>query len=308
MTLENTRHCGFTARLDCRYLLHAPAAVDDRTLLVATLHGFSANPEAMLRLTAAMLGPRHVIAAVEGPNQFYLAQGSNEVGYGWATHKHPDSSVRLHHDMLLHVLNEAGREYGIPTSRRILAGFSQPVGMNYRFAATHPGEIHGVIGICGGLPRNWEEGPYQQVTAAVLHIARREDEFYKPEVTERYAERLRLRAADVEFQPSPMPGWQPPLVDHLDPQAARLIQLRAGLLARHHKAGLPADGAAHLAARGFDHASGLLAAQVRQRPGEHERHPASGPPFLRLTSYSNFSPAARSRSTNSWLRGSWKNW
>jgi predicted esterase len=107
--------------------------------------------------------------------------------------------VRLHHDMLLHVLNEAGREYGIPASRRILAGFSQPVGMNYRFAATHPGEIRGVIGICGGIPRNWEEGPYHPVTAAVLHIARREDEFYKPEVTERYAERLRLRAADVEF-------------------------------------------------------------------------------------------------------------
>jgi predicted esterase len=71
--------------------------------------------------------------------------------------------------------------------------------MNYRFAATHPAEIRGVIGICGGIPRNWEEGPYRPVTAAVLHIARREDEFYKPEVTERYADRLRLRAADVEF-------------------------------------------------------------------------------------------------------------
>jgi predicted esterase len=199
MTLENTRHCSFTARLDCRYLVHAPEPLDERAVLVVTLHGFSANPDVMLRLTAAMMGPRHVIAAVQGPNQFYLGMGSNEVGYGWATHKHPDSSVRLHHDMLLHVLNEAGREYGIPASRRILAGFSQPVGMNYRFAATHPDEIRGVIGICGGIPRNWEEGPYKPVTAAVLHIARREDEFYKPEVTERYAERLRLRAADVEF-------------------------------------------------------------------------------------------------------------
>src|ERR1022692_3215892 len=27
MTFENTRHCSFTARLDCRYLLHAPEAV-----------------------------------------------------------------------------------------------------------------------------------------------------------------------------------------------------------------------------------------------------------------------------------------
>ena len=199
MNLENIRHCSFTARLDCRYLVYAPETIDDRTVLAVTLHGFSANPEVMLRLTAGMMGPRHVIVAVQGPNQFYLGMASNEVGYGWATHKHPDSSVRLHHDMLLSVLNDAGREYGIPAGRRILAGFSQPVGMNYRFAATHPAEIRGVIGICGGIPRNWEEGNYKPVTAAVLHIARREDEFYKPEVTERYPDRLRLRAADVEF-------------------------------------------------------------------------------------------------------------
>jgi predicted esterase len=147
-----------------------------------------------------MLGPAHVVASVEGPSQFYLAQNLKDVGYSWATHKHSDSSVRLHHDMVRHVLEEAGREYGIPPARRILAGFSQPVGMNYRFAATHPAEIRGVIGICGGVPRNWEDGPYQKVAAALLHIARSEDEFYKPEVTERFAERLRVRADDVEFR------------------------------------------------------------------------------------------------------------
>ena len=218
MTLDNTLHRTFTARLDCHYLLYAPQAVTDRTLLVVTLHGFSANPEVMMRLTALMMGTDQVIAAVEGPNQFYLSQTSNEVGYGWATHKHSESAVRLHHDMLLHVLNEAGREYGIPSGRRILVGFSQPVGMNYRFAATHPNEVRGVIGICGGVPRNWEEGPYRQVTAALLHIARREDEFYKPEVTEGYAERLRLRAADVEFHMLEgghrIPSKAKPIVDH----------------------------------------------------------------------------------------------
>jgi predicted esterase len=199
MNLDDIRHYSFTARLDCRYLAHAPQTISEQAALVVALHGFSANPEAMLRLTAAMVGLQHVVAAVQGPNQFYLGLNSNEVGYGWATHKHPDSSVRLHHEMLKHVFNEAGREYGIPKSRRILVGFSQPVGMNYRFAATHPDQIRGVIGICGGIPRNWEEGPYQTVTASLLHIARREDEFYKPEVTERYPERLGLRAADVEF-------------------------------------------------------------------------------------------------------------
>ena len=149
------------------------------------------------------------------------------MGYGWATHKHPDSSVRLHHDMLLHVLNEAGREYGIPVSRRILAGFSQPVGMNYRFAATHPGEIRGVIGICGGIPRNWEEGPYQsRYSCGRLHIARREDEFYKPEVTERYPG---APAAARRRRGVPHARWRPPLSIQGPAHRGRLARARYGV-------------------------------------------------------------------------------
>jgi phospholipase/carboxylesterase len=101
--------------------------------------------------------------------------------------------------MVLHVLHEAGREYGIPPERRLLLGFSQPVSLNYRFAAACPEAVRGVIGICGGLPSDWESGGRGQVHAAVLHIARREDEYYPPAVTEQYADRLRLRVKDVEF-------------------------------------------------------------------------------------------------------------
>jgi predicted esterase len=199
MSSEAVERRRFSARLDCHYLLRPATEVDGRTLLVAALHGFGSNPEAMLRLTEGLLGPRPVIAAIQAPSQFFLSQHASEVGYCWATQKHSDESVRLHHEMLLHVLDEAGRDYGIPRARRLLAGFSQPVGMNYRFAATHAEAVGGVIGICGGVPKNWEEGPYRQVSAALLHIARNEDEFYPPAVTQKYAERLRLRAKDVEF-------------------------------------------------------------------------------------------------------------
>ncbi len=199
MTHEAVEQRTFSARLDCHYLLHAPPDIDASTLLVAALHGFGSNPEMMLRLTETLLGTRHAIAAIQAPSQFFLAQNSSEVGYCWATQKHSDESVRLHHDMLLHVLDEVGRQCAIPPLRRLLVGFSQPVGMNYRFAATHPTAVRGVIGICGGVPKNWEDGPYQKVSAALLHIARNEDEFYPTATTELYAERLRLRANDVEF-------------------------------------------------------------------------------------------------------------
>jgi predicted esterase len=193
------RHCSFPARLDCHYVVRAPETVDAGTLLVVVLHGFAQDAESMLPLTEKLVGRQHVIVALEGPNQFFLPGKGGEVGFGWVGSRHARNSIRLHHDMVLHVLNEAGREYGIPPERRILAGFSQSVSLNYRFVATSPGAVHGVIGLCGAIPSDWEEGDYRPVTAAVLHIARREDEYYPPATTEHYAAKLRLRVEDVEF-------------------------------------------------------------------------------------------------------------
>src|SRR5205807_7852871 len=120
MHLDAAEHLAFTARLDCHYLIYGPETIADDTVLAVALHGFGQTPEAMLRLTALMLGPKHAIAALQGPNQFYLSQGSNQVGYCWITRRHAESSIRLHHEMLLHVLDEAGRQFRIPLERRLL--------------------------------------------------------------------------------------------------------------------------------------------------------------------------------------------
>lgn len=189
----------FAARLDCHYLLRAPAVVDAQTPLVVTLHGFGAKPEPMLQLTARLFEAQPVIASLQGPYQFFREAGSQDVGYGWITNRRPTESIRLHRDMVTHVFNEVGDQYGIPPERRILVGFSQAVSLNYRFAATCPDAVGGVIAICGGVPSDWETGAYQNTHAAILHIARRNDEIYPPSVTEQYANRLRQRASDVEF-------------------------------------------------------------------------------------------------------------
>ncbi len=185
--------------LDCHYLLLAPDNVDAQTPLVVALHGFGGSPETMLRLTARLFERPPVIAALQGPYQFFLGAKTQDVGYGWITNRRPSESIRLHREMVAHVLDEVGDDFGIPPGRRLLAGFSQAVALNYRFAATCLEMVRGVIAICGGLPGDWDEGAYQPVSAAVLHMARRQDEYYPPHVTERYPERLRRRAADVEF-------------------------------------------------------------------------------------------------------------
>ena len=63
----------------------------------------------------------------------------------------------------------------------------------------HPDAVRGVVGICGGLPGDWDDEHPGRISAAVLHIARGQDEFYPAERTEQYARRLRLRCDDVEF-------------------------------------------------------------------------------------------------------------
>ena len=189
----------FSARLDCRYLLRTPDAVDSKTPLVVTLHGFGANPEIMLHLTARLFPTEPVIASVAGPYRFFLSTSDRTVGYGWITSRHPAESIRLHHDMVSRVLEDAGTRFGIAPARRLLVGFSQSGALNYRFAATCPDELRGVVAICGGLPGDWETAAYQPVHASILHIARAADEHYPPAVTEKYPERLRQRAADVDF-------------------------------------------------------------------------------------------------------------
>lgn len=195
MSLE---HHSFTLDLQCRYLVDPPAA--DNPPLIACLHGFGSNPQVMLELTRAMVGPGPVLASLQAPSEFFVKLHPKlEVGYCWATHAHPEAGIAMHHAMVNRVLTDVGERFGVPARRRALVGFSQPVGLNYRYAATFPEAVGAVIGICGGIPRDWEAGQYQTVTASLLHIAREADEIYPPEVTTTYAERLRQRASDVEF-------------------------------------------------------------------------------------------------------------
>src|SRR6185369_123548 len=78
---------------------------------------------------------------------------------------------------------------------------SQSCALNYRFAFTHPSVMRGVIGICGGLPGDWDVNDgYKQTNAAVFHLVGAHDEYYGPERVVNYAAQLRQRAHDVEFR------------------------------------------------------------------------------------------------------------
>jgi predicted esterase len=214
MGLERTEQRSFTLPLKCNYLLRKPEQANEKSLLVIALHGHAMTPEQMLGLVMPLVGEEHYIASLQGPYQLWVnedRQARSRVAFHWATNFEAAHSRRLHHNMILRVIEEVG----VPAKRVVLMGFSQPVSLNYRFVCTHTEAVRGVIGICGGVPGDWEEGPYQPTHTAALHIATREDEYYAPAVTEGYPERLRKRIPEVEFH----------LLDggHRIPSASRLI-------------------------------------------------------------------------------------
>jgi predicted esterase len=181
------------ASIDCRYIDQEPDRCDPEAVIFA-LHGYSMNASVMLRLTEVWF-PNHRIVSIEGPYPFYTSWEKREVGYSWAADTRSQESVRLHHEIVRRVFERSG----VPPQKRVLLGFSQSVGLNYRFSATFPDEVDAVIGVCGGLSKEWETGDYFPVSASLLHIGRTEDQSYPIEQVRDFPLRLRLRARDVEY-------------------------------------------------------------------------------------------------------------
>ena len=192
-----------TAQINLYYDVIAPLS-RPAPLLIA-LHGYGASKWHALR-EAKMIAPEgFALASLQGPHQHLREPkekgGPLRFGFGWLTNYRPEESVAIHHHALIEMIEALANE-GLVDSRQIfLLGFSQSCALNYRFAFTHSNILRGVIGICGGLPGDWESSQlYQSTGAAVIHLAGDRDEYYGPARVEHYAEQLRQRANDVEFK------------------------------------------------------------------------------------------------------------
>ena len=204
MSFENNwqEHC-YEITKQCRYLTQMPATLSAKPILIVALHGYGQNPEDMLRLTRLAVGKDKAIASLAGPNEQFLEPNpsTSAVGYNWGTRNHWAQAILNHHSMLSTVLQTLHSELDIPPARTLLLGYSQSVGLNYRFAGTYPSAVGAIVGICGGVPKDWEESNlYQQVTAPILHIARNQDEFFPAEVAAGFKKRLEAHATNVTFQ------------------------------------------------------------------------------------------------------------
>lgn len=191
------------AEIKLYYDLHTPAGLP-APLLIA-LHGYGASKRQMMREAKQLAPPHFAIAALQGVHQHLKEPketgGPLRFGFGWLTNFHSEESVALHHQALEDLTQTLIDEGIIDAQRIFLLGFSQTCALNYRFAFTQATLLRGVIGICGGLPGDWETSEsYKPTDAAVFHLAGKQDEFYSPSRVADYEERLRLRARDLQFK------------------------------------------------------------------------------------------------------------
>jgi phospholipase/carboxylesterase len=181
-----------------------PKSPEPRPLLIA-LHGYGGSKKQMMR-EAQLIAPQgFALVSLQGPHQHIREpmqkDGPLRYGFGWLTNFHPEESVALHHEALLDLINVLSDDRVADPSNIFLLGFSQSCALNYRFAFTHPHSLRGVIGICGGLPGDWETSTtYKTTDASILHLHGTRDEIYPPERTGDYLERLSTRARDVEMK------------------------------------------------------------------------------------------------------------
>ena len=173
--------------------------------LLIALHGYGANKQQMMREAQQMAPEEFAIASLQGFHQHIREprdrSGPLRFGFGWLTNFRSEESVALHHQALLDLINVLTDDSLADPSRIFLLGFSQSCAINYRFAFTHPEQLRGVIGICGGIPGDWEtSGLYRSAQFDVLHLAGTRDEFYPPERVKDYEKHLQMRARSVEFK------------------------------------------------------------------------------------------------------------
>lgn len=195
-----------TETIKLYYDLYVPGE-GARPLLIG-LHGYGANKRQMMREARAIAPEGFAVASLQGFHQHHREPkqegGPLRFGFGWLTSYRPEESIALHHRAVLDLIETLSAEGVADPAQIFLLGFSQSCALNFRFAFTHTQVLRGIVGICGGLPGDWETSElYAETPASVLYLHGETDEFYPPARVSDYAAKLAERAGEVEVKSYP---------------------------------------------------------------------------------------------------------
>ena len=160
----------------------------------------------MLALAERICGDRFAIASLQGPHQHIQRRrgrpgGTREerIAFGWGTMHNSPENQAAHHQFVRRVIRAVATAHSVDRKMVFLLGFSQSVGLNYRFAFTFPNTIRGLVGVCGGIPGDWDSSPkYRRSATDILHISGTRDPFYPLDRVSTFKTRLEKRGRSVE--------------------------------------------------------------------------------------------------------------
>ena len=169
-----------TAELKLYYDLYVPPEHAKTSPLLISVHGYGAHKRYMMREARLVVPENFVVAAIQAPHPHYRQTPDGyRIGYGWLSDEKPEQHISLHHKFILDVIEKLDSDGIIDTSRIYLYGFSQACALNFRFAFTHTDILHGVIGVCGGIPGDLETNDiYKLFDAETFYLYGDDDEFY----------------------------------------------------------------------------------------------------------------------------------
>lgn len=201
--MKTTEDLSLTAQINLYYDLRTPS--ETPAPLLITLHGYGASKRQMMRESQLIAPEGFAIASLQGFHQHMREPkepgGPLRFGFGWLTNFRSEESVAIHQQALLDLIDRLVSDEVADPKRIFLLGFSQSCALNYRFAFTYPNLLRGVVGMCGGIPGDWDSNTnYQPTRADIFHLAGKRDEFYTPERIQNYEEQLGTRATSVTFK------------------------------------------------------------------------------------------------------------
>lgn len=194
-----------TANINLYYDLYVPKEAREPRPLLIYCHGYGENKRHGMRVARECAPEGFVVASLQGLYQHIQEPKEKgaplRFGFGWLTNFKSEESVALHHKFVLDVIEKLTKENIADKTKIFLMGFSQTCALNFRFAFSHTEKLKGVVGVCGGMPGDWEtHDNYKETNASVLYVHGVNDEFYTPERVSDYKEKLLKRARDVEVK------------------------------------------------------------------------------------------------------------
>jgi predicted esterase len=174
--------------------------------VLLAMHGYAMGPLPMLALAKRFTPSEFLIVSIQGPQSTY-APGSSaaepRVGFHFGVSRDAEDNRAVHRAAVAAAIEWAGRNGGDAT-RVSLAAFSHSCSFNYRLALNPPHGVpfRAVVAICGGVPGEWTDGGPEGTSFSkatpVFHVSTRQDEWYPPENSAPYRDRLAARFATAE--------------------------------------------------------------------------------------------------------------